>query len=238
MRSSFPSVDDVYNLELRTLEFLGRSSRVKAISPDLMRSADSASSVLRGRRKAIFNARSRDEVKMLDFETSFDSALIDGKTYRVHLGADVRVRGSQFSQVSYFLAIAESGTIFRKVHFDLAHEPGARPPTKPSSHLQIGGELSENLKSMYVSDVYDGLLKPELSEPRIFFFPVSLAISFLILVRDFRVGDFAELSGDQEFRKLMLTCEEKLLTKFVSHLRTKLNEKKESIFLTHYHAYD
>ncbi|HTB22626.1 MAG TPA: hypothetical protein VK914_07970 [bacterium] len=238
MKNYFPAVEDVYNLELRTLSFLGKSSRIRDISPEFMRSADQASSILRGRKKSILNSHSKDEIQMIDFEASFDSTSVRGKTYHVHLGADVRVRASKFSQVSYFIAVAENGKLFRKVHFDLAQEPGARAPLKPSSHFQIGGELSTTLRSQYSESEYSKLLQPDLSEPRVFFFPVSLAFSFLILVRDFRVSDFAALSGDEEFRKLMLTCEEKMLTKFVTELKSKLNDKTDSIFLTHYHDYD
>jgi hypothetical protein len=240
VRSTFPTVEDVYDLELRTLSFLGKNSRIRNISPEFMRHADQASTVLRGRRKAIFGSRGRDEIQMIDFEASFDSAPVGNKTYRVHFGADVRVRASQFSQVSYFIAVAENGSLFRKVHFDLAQEPGARPPLKPSLHFQIGGELSNGLKSQYSEETYSTALQPGLSEPRIFFFPVSLAFSFLILVRDFRALDFTELCGDQEFRKLMLSCEEKLLTKFVTELKSRLSDSrnKESIFLTYYHNYE
>jgi len=107
-----------------------------------------------------------------------------GKMGVAHIGSDIITKDGRYEQVSYSLAICskDNKRLLRKYHFDYAlPEKESRRP-HPVFHLQYAGGLFGDLKDREIEHEH---LDFWLSEPRLFFLPLSLALLINILFKEF-----------------------------------------------------
>lgn len=125
-----------------------------------------------------------------------------------------------FENVSYFLVVSRIRSsppiILRKFHFDITPvAAGTRRQSHPLSHLQYCGKLTkmmeerlgyrpEHLKHMHF----------ELSEPRVFFWPMSLALLVDLALREFAESSSYEFRQGQDWKSVVRNDEILFLRKF------------------------
>jgi hypothetical protein len=100
-----------------------------------------------------------------------------------------------FENISYFLVVSRIGstppTVLRKFHFDITPSAaGTRRQSHPLSHLQYCGKLTKRMEKLNYRPEHLKHMHYELSEPRVFFWPMSLA-----LLIDLTLREFAEMSS-------------------------------------------
>ena len=130
-------------------------------------------------------------------------------------------KDESYSNVSYCLAVcrirAKHPAIWRKFHFDVTVTSGneqARRQQHPTCHLQYCGEMipgmiemgcrEEQLKSMHAS----------LSEPRVFFWPMSLALLVDMALHEFPDPYSLRFRESSEWRGIVRNHEALVLRPF------------------------
>ena len=102
--------------------------------------------------------------------------------------------------------------ILRKFHIDFTNEPDTgRSPLHPVFHIQYPGSLSQTIKDVGLS--VDHLL-PELSEPRIYSAPTTLALLTDFLLREFggdQISPLRRITRDDVWFRLLEKDEELVL---------------------------
>src|SRR5207244_3451675 len=104
---------------------------------------------------------------------------------RIVLASLVRLDGPQgYKHITHCLLILRPRaggqfTILRKFHFDVAvanGKPSGRLQRHPRFHLQYCGEMVPYMARIGLSTAQLDQLHPKMSEPRIFYTPMSLAL--------------------------------------------------------------
>ncbi len=139
-----------------------------------------------------------------------------------------------FSLTTYMLAIClddddETPEIIRKFHFDYA-VPQADQTAKPVYHLQYGGKITPNMSEMGINLEK---LQPWLSNPRITYTPMSLAILLDSIFFELRDQNKAanELIERDEWRDLIKHNEEAILKPFFQRINGFFSAHHKSDFL-------
>jgi hypothetical protein len=157
--------------------------------------------------------------KKLNFR--FESVLnitIDGRKGYAYTGAKIVFSDKKnFKEISYYMAICEQKNdnlkprIIRKFHFDYAPICNSQKRPHPIFHLQYGGELPPMLSDM---DIDDSHLDAWLSEPRLCYYPLSLALLINIILKEFPDDRKLKLIETPEWRAIIRKNEELLLRPF------------------------
>jgi hypothetical protein len=132
-----------------------------------------------------------------------------------YIGLDIGSRDDQYSQVSYTLAICSKDRsrhrLLRKFHFDYAL-PGvpSRQP-HPVFHLQYAGGLFGPLRDLNIQHAH---LDAWLSEPRLSFMPMSLALLINIVFKEFPDENAIKVIERAEWRELIRKNEKFLLVPY------------------------
>lgn len=137
-----------------------------------------------------------------------------GRFYQVHVGGLVSLEGDKIDNISYFIAIADEESeegcprkVLRKYHFDYSHPANTRRNPHPMFHLQLPGKLPPDMPE----DKYeDSHLIPELSEPRVFYFPMSLSLVLHMAFSEFMSDDTEAIREDGGWRGLIKRSQETL----------------------------
>ncbi len=119
----------------------------------------------------------------------------------VHVGGLVECSEDNINNISYFMALTEENdnghqkkhTVLRKYHFDYTAPGNERNTHHPMFHLQFPGKLSLH---MPVNEYDIAYLSPHLSEPRIFYLPMSLALVLHTAFSEFRYSDTESIRKD------------------------------------------
>lgn len=126
----------------------------------------------------------------LSFSSSLEICLDrkSGKVGVAHLGSDIVTKDDQYEQVSYSLAICsrDNERLLRKYHFDYALPDEKRRQPHPVFHLQYAGGLSGHLMVQIREHKH---IDSWLSEPRLFFMPLSLALLINVVLKEFPDGN-------------------------------------------------
>ncbi len=139
---------------------------------------------------------------------------------RLVLGAVIERQGLSYGNVSYCLAVCKtppSLAILRKFHFDIVAVAGptqGRRQPHPRCHLQYGGTMIPEMVSMGIRPTQLVPLHPSLSEPRIFSWPMSLALLFDLALREFPDARSRQFRGAPEWRSIVRSHEAALLRPF------------------------
>jgi hypothetical protein len=142
----------------------------------------------------------------------------------VHLviAAQIQLANSNvYSNVSYCLAVCRirstHPSILRKFHFDITVNRGqgsSRRQPHPRSHLQYCGEMLPCMSQLGRRNEQLDQMHVRLSEPRIFFWPMSLALLIDMALREFPDQHSTKFLEDSYWRGLVRRQEALVLRPF------------------------
>ncbi len=220
MNQVLPNFDDYTKLEIKTLRFLHSQATRRPFLKDLQTYTG-----------PILKATISD---VFAFNGYWDVVYNEAEC-RIFVGAIVNKHGNNIACASHYLAIAE-GTyipkrVLRKYHFDYVSEadPAGRL-SHPYFHLQHAGELPPAMAGWGITDDHLKGLLPEISEPRIFFFPISLAIMINIALREFSSEETLKFSQTNEWRGVIKENEEKILGPYYNRCSTLIQDRRTCLF--------
>lgn len=155
------------------------------------------------------------------FESEID-VLLDGREGICHIGAVLIEKSGQFDLMSYYLALCEAGntSLIRKYHFDYARADKQYRQAPPVYHMQYPGELSGRLKGL---QIVDNQLHPWLSEPRLSFTPMSLALLLNIVFKEFSSEVSKKIVERGEWRDLIRNNEDTILKPYYQNCNRFIN---------------
>jgi len=140
---------------------------------------------------------------------------------RLTVSALIELDKGAFSNVSYCLAVCRIRfnrlTILRKFHFDVTAISDTSTPRlqqHPRCHLQYGGEMLPQMTIMGCRQTQLDTMCPWLSEPRIFFSPMSLALLIDMALHEFPDPRSAKFRARPEWRSIIRTHEDLVLRPF------------------------
>ncbi len=227
----YPPPDEFISCEFKTLIFLKDNTSFVCGLPTLANDAYAYYSEhyknFRDSRKLNFN-----------FESTFD-VNVDGKDgFAAYVGGIIRLKDSdKFNDISYYIAICRKNTpkpeILRKYHFDYAPAGNTRKQAHPVFHLQYAGKLSKKLKA---KDIDDDHLDPWLSEPRLCYSPISLALLINLILQEFPSENNRKLVETSEWRNLIRRNENLILRPFFERCSSFLAEKgRKKLFINDFY---
>jgi hypothetical protein len=141
---------------------------------------------------------------------------------RMTIAAKIKLdENGKYDDVSYCLCIcrlrAKSLPILRKFHFDVAikrDNQGARTQEHPICHLQYGGEMIPYMETIGLRPQQLEKMYPWLSEPRIFCWPMSLALLVDMAFHEFPDQRSTAFRASSEWRALIREHETLVLRPF------------------------
>ncbi len=161
--------------------------------------------------------------RVKNFEFNFESKFtINADTLEgiVYVGAKILKSGDDIGNVTYYVAICkeEQGKkkILRKYHFDYnpASSTQGRDNSRnshPTFHLQYAGKLSPELEKLSMDDSH---MDTWLSEPRLCYSPISLALLINLVFKEFPGEMSRRLIERSEWRNLIKKNEDLILAPF------------------------
>jgi len=149
------------------------------------------------------------------FETEIEIR-IDKKQGHAHVGVNSFYDDfKNFVGLSYYLAVCEVKSprhrLLRKYHFDYVLAETYRRQPHPIFHLQYAGKLSKRLQDLQIEHEH---LDAWLSEPRLFFTPMSLALLVNIVLKEFPNERTEKIIERSDWRKLIIDNENFLLAPY------------------------
>src|SRR5208337_795493 len=144
---------------------------------------------------------------------------------RLTNSALIRLNGRRFTNVSYCLSVcklksllpAARANVLRKFHFDVTAVDEATPHRRqphPRCHLQYCGEMLRYMTDVGCTQAQLDQMHPWLSEPRIFFWPMSLALLIDMALHEFPDQDSAKFREENCWRGLVRGQEALILRPF------------------------
>lgn len=219
----YPSPDDLTRSELSVLDHLRCNRYIKENHPQLAVDAE------------IYYPRNKGSRTGFEFNSYFDiwhapmrrgNATIGSRgkpkpNARLTVSALIEVRNRAFTNVTYCLSVCRIRstivTILRKFHFDVTV---ASKPTRrrlqhhPQCHLQYCGEMVPYMTTVGCRATQLDQMHPWLSEPRIFFWPMSLALLIDMALHEFPDQGSAKFRADNYWRGLVRRQEALVLRPF------------------------
>ena len=154
------------------------------------------------------------------FESYLDLTQAD-KPMRLFLEGRVVPNGPRsktYGEITYGLVVcrrkARGFSILRKYHFDVALPTARSRQRKFLFHLQYCGTLSLYLCKQGLTDAQIEPLYPLLSEPRLFFWPMSLALLLDAVLHEFPDIKSTKFRQTGEWRDIVRANETLLLRRF------------------------
>lgn len=141
---------------------------------------------------------------------SYINISLDGREGKAYIGALIIPNNTKnnYDQVTYSLAICEGKgnkkKLLKKFHFDYIDSHKSHPVF----HLQSPGTLTPRLEKDGFKDKH---LFPEVSEPRIPFFPMTLALLVNLVLKEFPDSKSDKIIELNEWRGLIKKNEEYVL---------------------------
>ena len=216
--NQYPQPNDLKNLELKTLDFLRNNPKVNSCFPTVSAHADKIYKFIK--------YQCTTKIK-INFEVDFEIS-ISGKPSQIFVGSWIssNQKGDSFECITYYFAIADDNQqpykLIRKFHFDHVFENNAQ--SLPVYHLQYPGEQSGYLKKKCETKKYEKFLNPWLSEPRLSYQPMTLALIFDLIFRDFNYkNNFNNLINDKGWMGIIRKNEELVLGPFYSNCNKYFN---------------
>ncbi len=140
---------------------------------------------------------------------------------RLTVSARIELNKNALTNVTYCLAVCRIRStrviILRKFHFDVAVGSSAserRSQRHPRFHLQYCGEMVPYMATIGCRETQLGQMHPWLSEPRIFFWPMSLALLIDMTLHEFPDQGSAKFRADSYWRGLVRSQEALVLRPF------------------------
>jgi len=154
----------------------------------------------------VTGAGSKQRKRMPDLRLTL-AALIEAK------------KNGSYSNVTYCLSVCKIRrlVILRKFHFDVTVTSDAvehRRQEHPQCHLQYCGEMIPHMAKMGCRQKQLEQMHPSLSEPRIFFWPMSLALLIDMALHEFPDRHSANFRSSSEWRNIVRAQESLVLRPF------------------------
>jgi hypothetical protein len=218
----YPSSADLIKSEVSVLDHLRSNPYIQERQPQVARDANN------------YYARNRGSRSGFQFNSHFDvwhapvhrKAAIGGKgkhkpNVRLTVSARIELNRMVFRNVTYCLAVCRIRStgvmILRKFHFDVVGSndiAGQRSQQHPRSHLQYCGEMVPYMAEIGCRASQLDQMHPWLSEPRIFFWPMSLALLIDMALHEFPDQGSAKFRADSYWRGLVRRQEALVLQPF------------------------
>lgn len=139
---------------------------------------------------------------------------------RLVVAARIELVNGAFSNVTYCLSVCrhkKGFPILRKFHFDVTTTNDSsrrRLQQHPRCHLQYCGEMLPKMEEMGCRETQLENMQPWLSEPRIFFWPLSLALLIDMALHEFPDQHSVKFRQSPEWRGIVRTHEKLILRPF------------------------
>lgn len=168
------------------------------------------------------------ESRNFEFGTNFEID-VEGKLGQLTIEC---ILEPKFNLASYVIAVCRkkntSYSILRKFHFDYAIPTTNGKAPKPVYHMQYGGVVSPQLKSLRVS--VDSL-HPKISIPRLNSIPMNLALLIDMAFCEFRTPVTNKIVNDDKWKKLIKHNEHLLLKPYYEKYNQFITSNHSSTFL-------
>jgi len=223
----YPTPRDLIKSELSVLAYLRANPYIKEKHPQVALDA------------ATYYPRNEASRSSFEFNSFFDilhppmnrnqaAGLGKGKSKpnaRLTVSTRIELNKQVFTNVTYCLSVCRIQstvpsarlTILRKFHFDVTVGGGAaqrRLQQHPRCHLQYCGEMVPYMSKIGCRETQLNEMQPWLSEPRIFFWPMSLALLIDMALHEFPDQDSAKFRADSYWRGLVRQQETLVLRPF------------------------
>jgi len=207
--------------ERNTLEWLSNNSYVTSNFRPLALSAYNSLSTFPKKEKYFANFT-------LHFSCKLELS-VEGRAMTTILECQVQ---NEFGLATYCFSVCDGVenplNLIRKFHFDYAKPTKNDPEPKPVYHWQYGGQESAGLQELGIE--IDNL-QPWLSSPRLFCTPINLALFLDLIFCEFRDISTRRLTESNEWRQLVKSNEDKLLTPYIENLGSFLVSNHSSEYL-------
>lgn len=203
MSSCFPTPIEFFKNEINTLRRISNNPIVKKYFSQLVYDANdylikNNTSILK-KTPTEFN---------FAFQSRIDGIAINARPGTAHIGALMKAKKADYEILTYYFMLCDSKTVIRKFHFDYTPENIETRKPHPIFHIQYPGELSNHLLSLNLAHDH---LECGLSEPRIPFIPMSLALTINLIFKEFRNEQTHNVIQDRTWHDLIKTNEDLLL---------------------------
>jgi hypothetical protein len=210
----YPSPSDLVGREVEVLNFLRNSPYITETHSPFALDAEK------------YYKRNKNTNAGFEFFSYLDVSHAQKKTsakakpnLRLIVAARIDRNAESYSNVSYCLAVCRTRTltVLRKFHFDVtmsAGSGGTRWQSHPSCHIQYCGKMIPQMEEMGVRPTQLDTLSPWLSEPRIFAWPMSLALLVDMTLHEFPSPRSEKFRAEPEWRAIIRTHETIILTPF------------------------
>ena len=217
----YPSPSELIKSELRVLDHLRNDPYISVTHSTFAQDA------------AKYYSRNKDARSGFEFFSYFD--VYHGKkgpgtrqnkqkpNLRLMVAARIELtkKNGWYSNVTYCLAVCRIRTkhpsILRKFHFDVTVGSGTsqrRSQQHPQCHLQYCGEMIPHMATAGCLQTQLDQMHPSLSQPRIFFWPMSLALLIDMTLHEFPDPRSANFRASSEWRGLVRKQEALVLQPF------------------------
>lgn len=218
INEGYPSPSELIDNEISTLESLKNDSVLAAWKIGLVSDADNA--YYRARTSSSFN-----------FDSSFEIN-VDNKPGTAFIGGKIIPSndGNRYNLITYYLAICrnEGGNnkTLRKFHFDYAEPKSSYRQPHPVFHFQQPGKLTH---AMIEAGCDIEHLDPWLSEPRLPYRPMSLALLINLIFIEFPEEKTDKCIKRKEWRSLIKINEELLLYPYYEQCYRFVDRSKKGV---------
>lgn len=200
----YPKPKDILDCELETLKFLTENPVINSYFSKLYSDAYQYYTRIKNDQRLKFNFESELQISM------------EGREGHAHIGANIMlIDKNNYEGISYSLAICNNdkpkARLLRRYHFDYALPSLLRRQPHPVFHLQYAGKLSPRLQSLNLEHQH---IDAWLSEPRLCYSPMSLALLINMIFKEFPNETNIKLSESSEWRNLIRKNENLLLAPF------------------------
>jgi hypothetical protein len=216
----YPSPSKLIASELSVLECLRTNPYIKEKHPQVATDADKYYPRNKGSRSG-FIFHSYFDI----FHAPMRSAALGNRAKpkpnaRLTISALIEVGERAFANVTYCLSVCRiraTNPQARKFHFDVAVHSTPTPQQlqqHPRCHLQYCGEMVPYMATVGCRSTQLEQMHPWLSEPRIFFWPMSLGLLIDMALREFPDQDSAKFRSDSYWRGIVRRQETLVLRPF------------------------
>ena len=220
----YPKSSDLIESELAVLDHLRNQPYIREIHSDFARHASAYYDRFRDKNSHGFEFVSYFDVHHTAMHQTREGNGRLGKpdpNTRLLLAVRIELERQAFRNVTYCLTVckirSKQFSILRKFHFDVTvagERTGRRTQQHPLCHLQYCGEMVPKMEEMGCRSTQLANMSPWLSEPRIFFWPMSLALLIDMAMREFPDERSIRFRSSNEWRGLVRKQENLVLRPF------------------------
>ena len=224
------SFSDFLDLERKTLKALHKNSTIQTEFPNIYNPASAkafAGNGANGRRTQRFQKFGFECCwnSVCEFEGGSDCRLILQEQVTPDKNSD-RVRDVTFCLCVALLENKAIKRVLRKFHFDFTLDTGeTRRRRHPIHHAQYGGKAGGDLGG-HLDEEMLAHLTPALSEPRVFYYPMTLAIALSLGFREFQNEHTKVVLESADWLNVVRENESRVIRPFLVSFVDSINSRK------------